>query len=70
MMPVFETSAAQKYAHGLPTVSFRVINEDKGLLIPAGVHSVSIQGLYPGLGTDEGCRNRAGRMDVSIRCSS
>ena len=42
-MPVLETSADQGYAHRLPTVSFRVVKDDKSLLAPAGVHSVCIK---------------------------
>ena len=40
-MPILESAADQKYQHGLPTVSFRVIEDNKALLVPAGVHSVS-----------------------------
>lgn len=40
-MPKLESLADAKYQLQLPTVSFRVIDDDKSLLVPAGVHSVS-----------------------------
>ena len=51
-MPVLESTADTKYQHSLPTVSFRVISDNKSLLAPAGVHSVSIVVLHFGSADD------------------
>ena len=42
-MPMLESAADQRYQHSLPTVSFRILDDDKALLAPAGVHSVSCE---------------------------
>lgn len=41
-MPSLETTADQNYQLSLPTVSFRIVANDKALTEPAGVHSVSL----------------------------
>jgi hypothetical protein len=67
-MPVLEGKGDAKYQHQLPTVSFRVITDDKSLLAPAGVHSVSKRPRAM-LRVDmplTGDRNRAGISAVSV----
>ena len=41
-MPILESAADAKYQHQLPTVSFRVVEDDQSMSVPAGVHSVSL----------------------------
>lgn len=67
-MPVLEGKGDAKYQHQLPTVSFRVITDDKSLLAPAGVHSVS-ERPHTMVDSDmplTGNRNRAGISAVSV----
>jgi hypothetical protein len=40
-MPVLESTSDQKYQHQLPTVSFRVVGDEKTYLSAVGVSSVS-----------------------------
>jgi hypothetical protein len=61
-MPVLEGKGDAKYQHQLPTVSFRVITDDKSLLAPAGVHSAMLRVDMPLTGD----RNRAGISAVSV----
>lgn len=42
-MPKLESKADTAYQLQLPAVSFRVIDDDKTLLAPAGIRSVSQQ---------------------------
>ncbi|ORY33154.1 hypothetical protein BCR39DRAFT_521494 [Naematelia encephala] len=51
-MPVLESSADQKYTLQLPTVSFRVITDDKSAGRPVGVHSEQIKGYGYNDGAD------------------
>lgn len=41
-MPVLESTSDQKYQHQLPTVSFRVVGDEKTYLSAVGVSSVSL----------------------------
>jgi NuA3 HAT complex component NTO1 len=63
-MPVLEGKGDAKYQHQLPTVSFRVITDDKSLLAPAGVHSVSKRVSSP---RDGECRHVTDREQEQSR---
>jgi hypothetical protein len=76
-MPKLESAGDTKYQHQLPTVSFRVITDDKALLAPAGVHSVSdppeLWDVQLNLSQEQsrnfGCESR-GSVGIMARASS